>query len=310
MIEAHTLDAWTRDANRDTAAFRVLVILGGFAAPLFLWLAGLSVALASERSLQAGHRRRAVVAAGVRRGLEIFALAFLFRIQAFVVSPGNSLQGLLRVDILNILGPSIALCAVCWGLAGCRRVAMALGAATALALAMATPLVLTAGWVDLLPAWLQWYLAARRRADDVHPPPVGGFRLCRAASGRVPGGRTGGIGEEGSGRHRGSRCDPPGARLLGGLQAGNLPGLLVLDQLADLLRHPRRCPDAAAGGAVGACVDSRSPPRARAACAPRAALAVRLLDSRRAGLRLRELAASGTGCRSPPRWPPRACSRS
>src|SRR5262249_36933105 len=40
MIEAHTTDAWTRMASKATAGFRYETLLGGFAAPAFLWLAG------------------------------------------------------------------------------------------------------------------------------------------------------------------------------------------------------------------------------------------------------------------------------
>jgi len=47
----------------------------------------------------------------MRRGLEIFLLAFVFRAQSFIVSPGNPLVSLLRVDILNIMGPSIVVAA-------------------------------------------------------------------------------------------------------------------------------------------------------------------------------------------------------
>jgi len=42
-----------------------------------------------------------------RRGLEIFILAFLFRLQGFIVTPGAPLVSLFRVDILNIMGPGI-----------------------------------------------------------------------------------------------------------------------------------------------------------------------------------------------------------
>ena len=40
MIEAHTLDAWTRPADRATAAYQWAIIVGGMGAPLFLLLAG------------------------------------------------------------------------------------------------------------------------------------------------------------------------------------------------------------------------------------------------------------------------------
>src|SRR4051812_38324431 len=89
MIEAHTVDAWTRAASKSSIAFRNATVLGGFAAPLFLWLAGLGVVLSAARAAERS-TRPAVVAGICRRGLEIFVLAFLFRLQAFVLSPGGS----------------------------------------------------------------------------------------------------------------------------------------------------------------------------------------------------------------------------
>jgi uncharacterized membrane protein len=157
MIEAHTLDAWTRAADRHTVAFRNLTILGGFAAPLFLWLAGVALALAAERTTTRATRADAV-RAGVWRGVEIFLLAFLFRLQAFVLSPGGPALRLLRVDILNVMGPSLAVAALLWGLAPTRRGAALVSAAAAVLMAMATPIVRTAGLVDLLPPIVQWYI--------------------------------------------------------------------------------------------------------------------------------------------------------
>ena len=52
MIWAHTMDAWTRAADRHGVAYRDAAILGGFAAPLFLWLAGLAVVLAATRAAE------------------------------------------------------------------------------------------------------------------------------------------------------------------------------------------------------------------------------------------------------------------
>ena len=63
MIEAHTIDAWTRlQPDRPTdVAFRDATVLGGFAAPLFLWLAGLAVVLRARRAPpeRTGSRARA-----------------------------------------------------------------------------------------------------------------------------------------------------------------------------------------------------------------------------------------------------------
>jgi uncharacterized membrane protein len=164
MIEAHTVDAWTQlGAARHSTAFRNATVLGGFAAPLFLWLAGLGVALAAARTAER-HGRRAAVEAACRRGTEIFLLAFLFRLQALLLTPGGEVLSLFRVDILNIMGPAMIAAGV---LSGVTRTtgerAMALSLATA-AVAMATPIVRASGAVDLLPVWLQWYV---RPAGDM-----------------------------------------------------------------------------------------------------------------------------------------------
>ena len=115
MIEAHTIDAWTRPSARRGVLFRDATVLGGFAAPLFLWLAGLAVVLAAAAAVRRGGSRRDAAEAVCRRGLEIFILAFLFRLQAFIVSPGGYPITLFRVDILNIMGPAIVVAGLVWG---------------------------------------------------------------------------------------------------------------------------------------------------------------------------------------------------
>ena len=79
-------------------------MLGGFGAPLFLLLAGVAVSLSAGSKMRRARDRQAAARAVMRRGLEIFALAFLFRVQAWILgwSPNWTL---LRVDILNVMGP-------------------------------------------------------------------------------------------------------------------------------------------------------------------------------------------------------------
>jgi uncharacterized membrane protein len=182
MIEAHTLDAWTRTADRHSVAFRNFTILGGFAAPLFLWLAGVALALAADRSAKRTTRADAVRAA-VRRGIEIFFLAFLFRLQAFVLSPGGPALRLLRVDILNVMGPAIVAAALLWGLAASARGAALLSAAAAVLIAMATPIVRTAGWVDSLPEIVQWYIRPAGDQTTFTLFPWAGFVFAGVAAG-------------------------------------------------------------------------------------------------------------------------------
>jgi uncharacterized membrane protein len=75
-------------------------------APLFLFLAGVAIPLSAGSKLRKSGDIPAATRAVVRRGLEIFGLAFLFRLQAWILG-WSSPRALLKVDILNIMGPSI-----------------------------------------------------------------------------------------------------------------------------------------------------------------------------------------------------------
>jgi hypothetical protein len=62
MIEAHVLDAWTSAADRTRPVFGYAMILGGFGAPLFMFLAGVAVALSGESKFRKTGRLRRFVA--------------------------------------------------------------------------------------------------------------------------------------------------------------------------------------------------------------------------------------------------------
>ena len=158
MMQWHGVDAWVRPADRSTRGFGYLGIVGGAAAPLFLWLAGLAVVMALEKTASRGGTRWAAAMTGVRRGLQIFGLAFVFRAQSFVLSPFKPLVSLLRVDILNVLGLGIAAAAAVWALGRHAVGAVVLGAVAATAIAFSTPVIRSAAWLPTLPPVAQWYL--------------------------------------------------------------------------------------------------------------------------------------------------------
>ena len=185
MIEAHTIDSWTRVAARRTAAFRNLTMLGGFAAPLFLWLAGVSLVLSATSVARREGSRAAAVDAICRRGLEIFVLAFLFRLQGFIVTPGGHPVLLFRVDILNIMGPSIVAAGLVWGLGKTIGRLVASYAAIAAAFAMLTPIVRTSPLVNELPTWVQWYLRPAGDVTTFTALPWAGFVFAGAAVGAL-----------------------------------------------------------------------------------------------------------------------------
>ncbi len=183
MIHGHVLDAWTRDQDRTTRAFSQLTIVGGFAAPAFLWLAGLSLVLAAEQKRASGRSRIEVTEALVKRGLEIFILAFLFRLQAFVISPGGSPLKLFRVDILNILGLGMVMAGLVWGASRTGRVAVIAFGLLAAASALGTPPLRSAEWVALVPTWLSWYLRPMGDHTTFTGFPWWGFVFAGGAAG-------------------------------------------------------------------------------------------------------------------------------
>ena len=120
MVGAHVTDAWTRDADRQRTLYMYTVFVAGLAAPLFLFLAGLTLAMAaSSRAATVGHAGAA--AAGAHARLQVFALAFLFRLQSQLLGWG-ALINFLKVDILNVMGLAMIAAALPLGRLGESRV--------------------------------------------------------------------------------------------------------------------------------------------------------------------------------------------
>jgi uncharacterized membrane protein len=157
MIEAHVIDSWTRFPDRTAPAFFDSMILGGFGAPLFLFLAGVTVALSAGAKVRLSGDVRAASRAVMRRGLEIFGLAFLFRLQAWVLG-FSSPWYLLKVDILNIMGPSIVAAAALWGLVGTTAARVAILAGATALLAFITPVVRSLSMLSALPDPIEAYI--------------------------------------------------------------------------------------------------------------------------------------------------------
>lgn len=158
MIEAHTIDAWTRVADRSRPVFGWALVVGGFGAPMFLFLAGMTLVLACGARLRKGMTDADAARRARRRAWQIIGLAFLFRFQSWLISGGEVERTLLKVDILNIMGPSMLAAAVLWGVGRTpRRRAVLLGIAAAV-VAMVTPLVRVSPLIGALPDPIEWYM--------------------------------------------------------------------------------------------------------------------------------------------------------
>lgn len=90
---------------------------GTFPAPLFLFLAGISLALVVDKLLQKGATPNHIAKKTIRRGAEILVLGLLFRFQEFAIAWGWApWSDLFRVDILNMIGVSLMMMgSMCWG---------------------------------------------------------------------------------------------------------------------------------------------------------------------------------------------------
>jgi uncharacterized membrane protein len=183
MIEAHTIDSWTRAADREHVAFGYAMILGGFGAPVFLFLAGIAIPLMASARMRRGASPKDAAAAVRRRGWEIFGLAYLFRLQSFVLSGGAPLQTLLKVDILNIMGPAMVAAAALWGIARRAWLQAVLLALAAVALTMLTPIVRAAPWLAWLPDPVEWYVRPYPGRTTFTIFPWAGFLFVGAALG-------------------------------------------------------------------------------------------------------------------------------
>jgi uncharacterized membrane protein len=156
MILAHVLDSWTRLDARSSWQFLGAMIVAGFGAPMFLFLAGASVALsAGSKQRRTGDRQAA--GAVMRRGAWIFFLGFVFRLQAWILGWGPP-RTLLKVDILNVMGPSIAAAGAVWGALRSTRARLIAFAASVLGISLLTPIVRSTRILDGLPDPIEAYL--------------------------------------------------------------------------------------------------------------------------------------------------------
>jgi uncharacterized membrane protein len=182
MVEAHTLDSWTRVEDRGHA-FKWAMVVGGFGAPIFLFLAGVSLALAVGSRLRKGLSESEAVALARRRGWQIFGLAFLFRLQAALISGGWSPQSLLKVDILNIMGLSMLVAAILWGLGRGIGSRIVLLWSAAVGVAMLTPIVRETPLLAPLPDPIEWYFRPDPGRTTFTLFPWAGFVLAGSAIG-------------------------------------------------------------------------------------------------------------------------------
>jgi uncharacterized membrane protein len=183
MVFWHTVDSWTTAQDKLSGAFWYCMLVGGFAAPIFLFSAGVSTALSTGSRLRRGQSAWDAAWPMVRRGGWIWVLAILFRIQSYVLSGGATLYGILKVDILNGRGPSISLAALILGLGRTAAARVSACLAATCVFAFLTPLVRASGTLEALPDPIEWYFRPWAGRTTFTFFPWAGFVLAGAAVG-------------------------------------------------------------------------------------------------------------------------------
>jgi len=160
MIQCHTFNSFVRTDLRDGGAYVMSQFVGGMAAPLFLFMSGMTLAFQMDSLERKGLPPLARWVGALRRAGYVFTIAVLFRLSNFVASlPNSTMQDLIKVDILNCMAVGMAVFSVAAMTEGRQRARIvALGA---LAIAALAPVFSAISW-DAAPALLRDYLVPSR----------------------------------------------------------------------------------------------------------------------------------------------------
>jgi len=175
MFQTHCYDAWLSPEAKQTEFFKWSQLGGTFPAPLFLFLAGFSFALVTDKLRERGMAPAQIARTTIRRGAEIYALSLLFRLQEYALGfPWAPRTDLLRVDILNMIGLSMVFMGlVCWAAASLSR-PQSIRAASVLAASIAAAAIAMLSpplWTTWRPAFLPWPLESYINGVHIFPEP-------------------------------------------------------------------------------------------------------------------------------------------
>jgi uncharacterized membrane protein len=185
MLQTHAYDAWLDPAAKATRFFARSRLLGGYPAPLFLFVAGLSMALLAEARHRAGVPGHALRLEILRRAAEVFAYALLFRLWMFTTSGFAKPSSLLRVDVLNCIGLSMAIVGVAALAASSFGARILRALALVFAFAFFTPWAWDLAAPPSLPYGLVGYWSGRVHGAFFPLFPWAGFTAAGACAGLV-----------------------------------------------------------------------------------------------------------------------------
>src|SRR5258708_1471980 len=120
ILQGHVFHSLLKQDLRHDGLWAISQFLGGIAPAIFLLLTGITLAFIMDKRERQGLGPRDRWHAALRRSGYLFMIAFLFRIQMYVfglkttfqpqftITPGSPTEELLRADVLNLMGFTIA----------------------------------------------------------------------------------------------------------------------------------------------------------------------------------------------------------
>jgi uncharacterized membrane protein len=157
MIQCHTINSLTRLDLREGGPYVLSQFIGGMAAPLFLFMAGMTTGFQMDSLGRREPNRRLRWITALRRAGYIMGIALLFRLTNYLGAfPHGDAQDLTKVDILNCMGLAMAALSVAAIFEGEGRARFA--AAAGIVIAMASPVVANLPWGGV-PQLVHEYLA-------------------------------------------------------------------------------------------------------------------------------------------------------
>lgn len=167
MLQGHSFHSLLRSEERHGDVYTLSQFVGGMPAAIFLFLTGVTMAFLLD-----GRERRGVdplgrFAAGLRRAGYLLFLALGVRLQAFLFAwPWARLDDILKVDVLNCMGVSLALMALtAFFTTGERiKISLAIGAAVSLL----APVISGLSW-ETAPPLLRDYLVPSTEIFGIFP---------------------------------------------------------------------------------------------------------------------------------------------
>jgi len=145
MLQGHVWHSFLKPELKSSGEYTLSQFVGGMPPALFLFLTGVTLAFLMDSTERKGMAPGARVVESLRRSGYLFFLAFAFRIQMWIFAGMPApWQAMLKVDVLNCMGFSIAVISITALFRTVDRIRLSAG--LGLAIAFLSPVVSALDW--------------------------------------------------------------------------------------------------------------------------------------------------------------------